>query len=199
MKLFAFASLMAVLTSGISAAQDMQPSSLKLTQALDTPRAQELQDLFVSVCVGKYPDETAVAENVKQSSGAPLSEESLRAVLYEGDGRGWLLRGKSGPFIVLLKAAPNRNCTVLSAADAPFAPVQFRKTVGDALAAKKLGLMPEHMDFDRPQPDGGIAHTFSSLGTGAPPELYLMIVQDHPQRAQNKFETRLVRSLRPVN
>jgi hypothetical protein len=186
--------LLVLMTAG-AAAQE-RPPTLKLAPALNTPLAQDLLELFRDICVKQYPNEKAVIALVEKAGGRELPESTVRGALRGDKGRGWIVEAGGDAFLVTLKPAPDRHCAVRATADKPFAPSDWRSLLRAMAQAQKETLSGD-IDYDHPQPDGGMAHVFSNLLTAVPMENLMMVVQEFRVKGKKIYETRLMRRLMP--
>jgi hypothetical protein len=170
-----------------------RPPTLKLTPALNTPQAQELIRHFERLCLDKFPNDDAVAQSLREM-GAVAMPAGLVGNVLGGAGQGWQFQGETGSFVVTLKAVPDRHCAVRTVGETLLAP-DWRPFLRKAAGARKRELSGD-IDYDQPQAGGGISHVFVNMVlTAAPPENYTLIVEEHPERAQHRVDTRVMRRI----
>jgi hypothetical protein len=76
------------------------------------PEFAELWTRFSDNCLSHFPDDKAVANNLQDDGWKPLPEAQLKAFLKEDPGRGWMVTGEHGVFILTLQAQPSHTCIV---------------------------------------------------------------------------------------
>jgi hypothetical protein len=77
-----------------------------------TPEFTELWTKFSDNCLTRFPDDAAVATNAGDDGWNPLPAAQAKAFLRDGPGRGWMITGRYGVFVLTIEPPPSHRCVV---------------------------------------------------------------------------------------
>jgi len=97
---------------GLAAAAPAQSPYRPPSPADPAAHLAEMLALYDELCLHVFPDDDAVARNLRARGAAPLAEPQLRIYLHDDPGRGWRLEGRSARFDVTIEDPPYHACTV---------------------------------------------------------------------------------------
>lgn len=94
------------------------------TPADASAQLAEMLALYDEICLHGFPDDAAVARNLRARGAAPLAEPQVRIYLRDDPGRGWRLEGRSARFDFTIEDPPFHACTVRTMTAAGFPNLQ---------------------------------------------------------------------------
>jgi hypothetical protein len=106
-----FAILMAAALA-VAPAAAQAPYQPPANRADPAAHLAEMLALYDEVCLHVFPDDDAVARNLRARGAVRLSEPQVRIYLRDDPGRGWRLEGRSGRFDLTIEDPPFHACTV---------------------------------------------------------------------------------------
>lgn len=86
-----------------------------LAQAAADPAAATIADmvaLYDEACLRTFPDDAALDRLMAQRKATALTPDQVRVTLHDDPGRGWVIRGKGKPVMVMLELPPFHACSV---------------------------------------------------------------------------------------
>ena len=95
------AALACILLAGAAVAQD-QPVA---------PVPDEFVRLFSGYCLGKFPDDTALADKARADHREPLTPAQVQSYLHADPGVGWLV-GDDGKYVLTIEQPPFHACAI---------------------------------------------------------------------------------------
>ena len=105
--------------------------------------AAEFTATFSNICLDTFPDSAGVDAAVAQKSAVPLTQDQVKVGLHGDAGKGWLLKGSSADFTILITTAPVRSCAVRLTTNGLFTPgATYSALEGFFAAEKGLKIQP---------------------------------------------------------
>jgi hypothetical protein len=103
------AAMMAVSLLGRAAlAEDVPPPPPPPGQAIG-----DILDLYFDLCLGAFPDDAKVAEQVAKRSATPIAVADIPRFLHNDPGHGWIVKGQDGSnYAVTIEHPPYHACAV---------------------------------------------------------------------------------------
>jgi hypothetical protein len=176
----AFAALVALSATPVGAAE---------------PAAVELVEMFAGVCLGKFPDDTAVRQFAAEKGLAVIPDDRLRAMLGTDPGEGWLQNTARGQYVLTIELPPYHTCAIRkSDSAAPDFVASFSLLLA-AWAAKQSGASLKQLPPQTAQVGGLPAQVHQWVldrGPGKQAETLMAIVTN----ATSRVEVRLVRQIK---
>ena len=84
------------------------PSSAQNTAIMPT---DEYVELFISLCLQKFPDDIALAAEAG-TKGPSLTPAQVKAFLHNDPGQGWTISGVDTKYILTDEAPPYHSCAL---------------------------------------------------------------------------------------
>lgn len=113
--------------------------------------AAEFTAAFSSVCLDAFPDSAATETMLQQKSALPMTQEQISASLHGDPGKGWLLKGSSAEFAILIRTTPAQSCAVRLTTNGLFTPGMAYSVLEGLYAGQKgLKLQPAKLVVREP-------------------------------------------------
>jgi hypothetical protein len=87
-------------------------SAAPIRAAEPDPDAVELVDMFAEVCLGRFPDDTAVRQFVTEKRLEVMPAELLHRLLGTDPGEGWLQNTARGQYLLTVEMPPYHTCAI---------------------------------------------------------------------------------------
>jgi hypothetical protein len=159
------------------------------------PAVAELVEMFVGVCLGRFPDDAAVRQFTTEKGLAVMPDERLHHLLGTDPGQGWIQNTARGQYVLTLEMPPYHTCAIRKGDSA--AP-DFLATFSEALAtwaAKQPGASLKQQPVRTAQISGSPAQIYPwylDRGPGKQAETLMAIVTN----ATSSVEVRLARAIK---
>ena len=107
------------------------------------PTVAAMVSLYDEVCLRTFPDDAAVDRAMAKHKAIALTPEQVKVTLHDDPGRGWVVKGKGQPVMVMLELPPFHACSVRAlAGDGPH-DLTALKTVTEAYKRTHPGFTAE--------------------------------------------------------
>lgn len=105
------------------------------------PLGYPILKIFSEICLGKFPDDDAVAAAMTERGAKPLSGAEVGRLLRNNPGIGWTMETVAGPQVLTIEKPPFHACAIRATPDALFNLNVFKTLVNGFLAPRqqKLG------------------------------------------------------------
>jgi hypothetical protein len=128
---------------------DAQPTAAPPQVANNGAIASEFTATFSKICLDSFPESGAVEALLKQNSASPLSNDEIKVALRGDPGSGWLFKGGTTNFTILINTAPVRSCAVRLSTNGLFTPGASYSALEAIFAAQKGLTMEAATQADR--------------------------------------------------
>jgi hypothetical protein len=159
------------------------------------PTVVELVEMFAGVCLGKFPDDTAVRQFATEKGLAVIPDDRLRYMLGTDPGVGWLQNTARGEYVLTIEMPPYHTCAIRKAeSTAPDFVASYSQVLA-AWAAKQSGASLKQLPPRAAKVGGFPAQVYQWLldrGPGKQAETLMAFVTN----ATSKVEVRLVRQIK---
>jgi len=105
----AAALLLALLGSGPARADGRAAA---VTVPDDNAAEGELMDVYLDLCLNRFPDAAAFAAGAAARQMRPVPPETVKRYLHDDPGRGWIGASPSGAYVVTIEDPPYHACAV---------------------------------------------------------------------------------------
>jgi hypothetical protein len=179
---------------GVAALATLLVLSATPVRAAD-PAAVELVEMFAGVCLGKFPDDTAIRQFATEKGLAVIPDDRLHYMLGTDPGVGWLQNTARGQYVLTIELPPYHTCAIRKAdSAAPDFLASFSLLLA-AWAAKQSGASLKQLPPQAAQVGGLPAQVHQwalDRGPGKQAEALMAIVTN----ATSRVEVRLVRQIK---
>jgi hypothetical protein len=117
-----------------------------LAQAAADPGPTTIADmvaLYDAACLRAFPDDAALDRLMTARKATALTPEQVRVTLHDDPGRGWVVRGKGKPVMVMLELPPFHACSVRALVGEGPHDLSALRTVTDAYKRTHPGFTAE--------------------------------------------------------
>ena len=107
------------------------------------PTVSHMTALYDQICLRTFPDDAAVDRAMAKRKAIALTPMQVKVTLHDDPGRGWVVKGKGQPVMVMLELPPFHACSVRALAGEGPHDLSALRTVTDAYKQSHPGFAAE--------------------------------------------------------
>lgn len=152
--------------------------------------SNEMAAIFAAFCIDRFPDDRALDADAQAKKLTAMTPQQVKQYLHDDPGRGWLIQGASGRYIMTVEMPPFHACAVRSMTPAGLTDAQRYADEIKAYAAKQHEQISSLPMQSSKTPDGIDIHAYVSPLSGPgvrPRESFMLILSNYHGRVPNDF------------